>query len=134
MDGEAFQKKFGAPEKTEKYRETTGLAYISDGVSVSVGSNGKIIDINVYLVDENDKQSIKFKAANAATDKGIKKGSTYRELTRVYGEPVLKEDIDASDRHGAWLLVTYKAASGRVTFIFEDGILSRVSISTAPVN
>ena len=112
-----FEEKFGPPDKTTE----TGSFYLGDGLDV-MHHGGVVTAFNFHVKGWDSSKLGKFRAADAATDKGVKRGSTFRELVRAHGKPTKTHEVEV-------LKTTYYEYTwGMVTM--EDGEISSISLFT----
>ncbi len=113
-----FRNKFGPPEKSNSDQGRQWYNYTNDGLTVNVASDGTI-DGFIFCVAACDT----VQAASVATDTGIARGASAREIVRQHAEPTKK--LAVSDM----MTLGYKYQNGDgLLFCFSNGLLNTINI------
>lgn len=123
---EEFRTKLGAAEKSEKDNDTEGYLgqtvtdyHVNDGFMVTA-KDGAIIGI-IF----NPVPSSIVKAASVATDRGIRAGSTEKDVIQQYGDPYAREEYKEYQTLGLY----YKIGEIVLSFRFDKGVLQAIGLN-----
>jgi hypothetical protein len=128
MQSSTFINQFGPPEKKTSPSWTSGylsgcsfLHYTTDGLSISIDSNGNIRGFTFYVVPSDE-----YKAANVIVDVGIKEGASARSIQKALGPPFKQQKVDLG--RFDWLKLYYKYESFILEFSFDKGSFTSVGL------
>jgi hypothetical protein len=123
---EEFRAKLGAAEKSEKDNDTEG--YLAQTVSDYHVNDGFVVtakDGTVIGVIFDPVPSSNLKAASVATDRGIKAGSSEKEVIKQYGEPYAREEYKQDQTLGLY----YKLGEVALSFRWDKGELKAIGLN-----
>ena len=101
---------------------TRNYEYVNDGLSLLEDRNGRLLGIS-FRIATGDSTPV----SNAATDSGIRRGASLREIYRIHGQPYKSITYKLEDKD--YLEIYYTRGKDVLSFKFNNGVLSTIGLN-----